>query len=168
MQHLRWGLALWLSCLTLQAAAQQSPESPYQAYREAAGAVLQTYLKAQQAWNHHFIAIAPKQRSSEQIASQETYRRFLADTLAQWRQLPVVAACQSTHLLYELALYSYSMAADFRLSFLYARSALFGLPKAATLAEERSRYYTSQGDAYFKQAALLAQTSGCVALTTPE
>jgi hypothetical protein len=123
---------------------------------------LQTYLKKQHAWNHYFTTIAPEQRTREQITPQETYRRFLTDILAQWHQLPVVPACQSAHLLYELALYSYGVAADFRLIFLYTKDALLSPPKAIALAEERSRYYTSKGDAYFEKATLLAQASGCV------
>jgi hypothetical protein len=97
-----------------------------------------------------------------------TYRRFLADTLARWRQIDVVSACQSSHLLYELALYSYRAAADFRLAFLYTKSTLLGPKKAALLAEERSRHYTSTGDAYFEQATLLAQTSDCLGHATSD
>lgn len=133
-----------------------------QAYVEAASAVLAAYMKEQSAWNHYFTTIAPDQSASDQIKPQETYRRFLEDTLSQWRQIKVVPACQSPHLLYELALSFYDVAADFRLAFLYARSALLGSKKAADLVEERSRTYTTLGDEYFKKAALSAQASGCV------
>ena len=71
-----------------------------------------------------------------------------------------VLAAYSTHLLYELALYSYGVAANFHLTSLYARSALF-VQKAVELIDERSRYYTTQGDEYFQRAVLLAQADGC-------
>jgi hypothetical protein len=69
-------------------------------------------------------------------------------------------------MLYELALYSYSVAADFHRTGLYANSALF-VQKAIDLAEERARYYTTQGDEYFKRAVLLAQADGCVYPSPP-
>jgi hypothetical protein len=141
---------------------QEDPVQQRHAYFEAVSALLKNYLKEQNAWNHYFTTIAPEQSAGEQLKPQETYRHFLVDTLAQWRQVKVVSACQSPHILYELALYSYSVAADFRLTFLYAKSALLGSQKAIALAEERSRFYTTLGDDYFKKAALLAQASNCV------
>ena len=142
--------------------AQEDPVQQHQAYVEAISTLLATYMKEQNAWNHYFTTIAPDQSASEQLKPQETYRRFLADTLTQWRQVKLVTACQTVHLLYEAALYSYGIAADFRLIFLHAKSALLGPKQAVHLAEERSRHYTTAGDEYFKKAALLAQATGCV------
>jgi hypothetical protein len=165
MKHVCGVLILSLSLLLGGAVVIWPQEDPVQqrhAYLEAVSALLKNYLKEQNAWNHYFTTIAPEQRAGDQIKPQETYRRFLADALAQWRQVKVVSACQSPHILYELALYSYSVAADFRLTFLYAKSAFLGSQKATTLAEERSRFYTTLGDDYFKKAALLAQASNCI------
>jgi hypothetical protein len=158
---------LGMVLLPLCSHAQDDPVQQHHAYVEAIGTVLTTYMKEQSAWNHYFTTIAPDQSASDQLKPQETYRRFLADTLTQWRQVKIVTACQTVHLLYEVALYSYSVAADFRLTFLHAKSALLGPKQAISLAEERSRHYTSVGDDYFKRAALLAQATGCVAPTTP-
>jgi hypothetical protein len=122
------GLLLWLSVCLLSATGSQAQEDPiqqHQAYIEAAGAVLTTYMKEQSGWNHYFTTVAPQQSASDQVKPQEAYRRFLEDTLSRWRQIKVVPACYNTHLLYELALYSYGVAANFHLTSLYARSALF-------------------------------------------
>jgi hypothetical protein len=165
MKHVCGVLFLSLSLLLGSAIGSWTQEDPIQqrhAYLEAISVLLKHYLKEQNAWNHYFTTIAPEQSAGEQMKPQETYRRFLADTLVQWRQVKVVSTCQSPHLLYELALHSYSVAADFRLTFLYARSTLLGSQKAAALAEERSRFYTTLGDDYFKKAALLAQASNCI------
>jgi hypothetical protein len=147
--------------------AQEDLVQQHQAYVEASNTLLAAYMKEQNAWNHYFTTIAPDQSVRNQLKPQETYRRFLLDTLTQWRQLKTVTACQTTHLLYEAALYSYGVAADFRLTFLHAKSALLGSQQVVTLAEERSRYYTAVGDDYFKKAALLAQATACVAPATP-
>ena len=164
---------LWLPLLVLGVLlgpfvthAQEEPVQQHQAYMEAISALLATYMKEQNAWNHYFTTIAPDQSASEQIKPQEMYRRFLADTLTQWRQVKLVPTCQTVHLLYEAAFYSYGVAADFRLVFLHARSALFGPKQAVNLAEERSRHYTAAGEEYFKKAALLAQATGCVSPST--
>jgi hypothetical protein len=160
-----WGRIFWLNiCMLLPMAghAQEDPIQQRQAYVEAAGAVLTTYTKEQSQWNHYFTTIAPQQSVSDQAKAQETYRRFLEETLSRWQQLKITPACYSSHVLYELAIYSYSVAADFHLTVLYARSALLGSKKAVDLAEERSHYYTIQGDDYFKRAVLLAQVDGCV------
>jgi hypothetical protein len=162
---------LSLSLLLGLAVASRSQEDPVQqrqAYLEAVSAFLKGYLKEQNAWNHYFTTIAPEQSAGDQIKPQETYRRFLADTLAQWRQIKVVPACQSSHGLYELALHAYGVAADFRLTFLYTKSALLGSQKATTLAEERARHYTTTGDDYFKKAALSAQANNCVGPSTSD
>ena len=155
---------LLVPCASL---AQDDPVQQHQAYVEASSTLLATYMKEQNAWNHYFITIAPDQSASDQLKPQDTYRRFLLDTLTQWRQLKTVTACQTAHLLYEAALYSYGVAADFRLTFLYAKSVLLGPKQVATLAEERSRHYTTVGDEYFKKAALLAQATACVAPSPP-
>jgi hypothetical protein len=155
-----------LLLLPLASAAQEDPIKQHQAYVEAMGTLLATYMKEQSAWNHYFTTIAPDQSVSEQMKPQETYRRFLAETLAQWRQIKTVSTCQTVHLLYEAALYSYGVAADFRLTFVQAKSALFGSKQAISLAEERSRHYTSVGDEYFKKAALLAEATACVGAAT--
>jgi hypothetical protein len=147
--------------------AQEDAVQQHQAYVEASSTLLATYLKEQNAWNHYFTTIAPDQGASDQLKPQETYRRFLLDTLTQWRQLKTVPACQTAHLLYEAALYSYGVAADFHLIFLHAKNTLFGPKQAVTLAEEHSRHYTAVGDDYFKKAALLAQATSCVAPSTP-
>jgi hypothetical protein len=155
---------LLVPCASL---AQEDPVQQHQAYVEASSTLLATYMKEQNAWNHYFATIAPDQGASDQLKPQDTYRRFLLDTLTQWRQLKTVTACQTAHLLYEAALYSYGVAADFRLTFLHAKSVLLGPKQAATLAEERSRHYTTVGDEYFKKAALLAQATACVAPSPP-
>ena len=163
--RLRGGI-LWLSVCLLGPVASYAQEDPIQqrqAYIAAGGAVLTAYEKEQRSWNHYFTTVAPQQNAGEQIKQQESYRRFLEDTLTKWRQITVIPICHSSHMLYELALYSYSIAADFHLTVLYAKSALF-VQKAMELAEERARYYTSQGDEYFKRAVLLAQVDGCVSL----
>jgi hypothetical protein len=157
---------LGLLLVPLASLAQEDP-GQHQAYVEASSTLLATYMKEQNAWNHYFTTIAPDQSAGDQLKPQETYRRFLLDTLTQWRQLKTVTACQTAHLLYEAALYSYGVAADFRLTFLHAKSALLGSKQTATLAEERSRHYTAMGDDYFKRAALLAQAAACVAPSTP-
>ena len=164
MKYLRWSslLVLWMLLCPLVSQAQEDPVQQHQAYVEATSALLATYMKEQNAWNHYFTTIAPDQSASEQIKPQEMYRRFLADTLTQWQQIKLVTACQTVHLLYEAALFAYGVAADFRLAFLHARSALLGPKQAANLAEERSRHYTTAGDEYFKKAALLAQAAACV------
>lgn len=162
---------LWLGCLSLPVMAEQSPESAaqrHQHYLKAASALLQTYLQEQHTWNHYFTTIAPDQGAREQIAPQQKYRRFLHHTLAQWRQLDGPPDCQDTHLRYELALYAYTAAADFRLIFLYARGFLLEPKNVSTLAEERSRLYTTEGDTYFKQAAQRASSSGCVSISASE
>jgi hypothetical protein len=168
MTSIRWSslCVLGFLLLPLASAAQEDPVKQHQAYMEAMGTLLATYMKEQNAWNHYFTTIAPDQSASEQMKPQETYRRFLADTLAQWRQIKTVSACQTVHLLYEAALFSYGVAADFRLTFVQARSALFGSKQAISLAEERSRHYTSVGDEYFKKAALLAEATACVGTAT--
>ena len=158
-------LGLWL--VPLASLAQEDPVQQHQAYVEASSTLLATYLKEQNAWNHYFTTIAPDQSASDQLKPQDMYRRFLLDTLTQWRQLKIVTACQTAHLLYEAALYSYGVAADFHLTFLHAKSALLGPKQAVILAEERSRHYTTVGDDYFKKAALLAQATACVAPSTP-
>lgn len=161
-----WGGMLCLSvCLLWPIApyAQEDPIQQRQAYIQAGGAVLTAYEKEQRGWNHYFTTVAPRQNASEQTKSQETYRRFLEDALSKWRQITVIPVCHSSHVLYELALYSYSIAADFHLTELYTTSALFA-QKALDLAAERARYYTTQGDEYFKRAALLAQVDECVYL----
>jgi hypothetical protein len=165
MKFLLWPPLFMLGVLLcpLISHAQEDPVQQHQAYVEAMSTLLATYMKEQNAWNHYFTTIAPDQNASEQIKPQEMYRRFLADMLTQWRQVKLVPACQTVHLLYEAALYSYGIAADFRLVFLHARSALLGPKQAVNLAEERSRHYTATGDEYFKKAALLAQAAGCVA-----
>ena len=147
--------------------AQEEPVQQHQAYVEASSTLLATYMKEQNAWNHYFTTIAPDQSASDQLKPQDTYRRFLLDTLTQWRQLKAVTACQTAHLLYEAALYSYGVAADFRLTFLHTKSVLLGPKQAAILAEERSRHYTTVGDEYFRKAALLAQATACVAPSPP-
>lgn len=165
-----WLLILWLAYPTLLVAAQDSPESMLlqrQAYLNAAGSLLQTYMQEQHTWNHYFTTIAPDQSAREQITPQQKYRGFLNHTLTQWRQLSAIPACQSSHFLYELALYSYAVAADFRLTFLYTKSSILESKKAVQLAEDRSRHYTAKGDAYFKEANMLAQSSGCVNSPTP-
>ena len=164
-------LLLWLGCLTLPTMAEQSQEATAQqrqSYRQAASALLQSYLQEQHTWNHYFTTIAPDQGAREQIAPQQKYRRFLHSTLAQWRQLDGAANCQDSHLGYELALYAYTVAADFRLIFLYARGFLLEPKSISTLAEERSRLYTTEGDTYFKQAAQRASSNGCVSLSAAE
>ena len=171
MKHVCGVLILSLSLLLESAVVSWTQEDPVQqrhAYLAAASALLKNYLKEQNAWDHYFTTIAPEQSAGDQMKLQETYCRFLADTLAQWRQVKVVSACQSSHILYELALHSYSVAADFRLTFLYAKSALLGSQKATALAEERSRFYTTLGDDYFKKAALLAQASNCIGPAPPD
>jgi hypothetical protein len=157
---------LGLLLIPLASLAQEDPGQHHQIYVEASSTLLAAYMKEQNAWNHYFTTISPDQSASDQLKPQETYRRFLLDTLTQWRQLKTVAACQTAHLLYETALYSYGVAADFRLTFLHAKSALFGPKQTVTLAEERSRHYTAMGDDYFKKAALLAQATACVAPST--
>jgi hypothetical protein len=147
--------------------AQEDAVQQHQAYVEASSTLLVAYMKEQNAWNHYFITIAPDQSASDQLKPQEMYRRFLLDTLAQWRQLKAVTACQTAHLLYEAALSSYGVAADFHLIFLHAKSALLGSKQAVGLAEERSRHYTAVGDDYFKKAALLAQATACIAPSPP-
>jgi hypothetical protein len=146
--------------LTTRSQAQEDPIQQRQAYLEAAGTVLTAYMKEQSGWNHYFSTVAPQQSVSEQVKPQETYRRFLEETLSRWRQIKAVPDCYGAHLLYELALYSYSVAANFHLTDLYARGALF-VHKAVELAEERARYYTTQGDEYFQRAVVLAQADGC-------
>jgi hypothetical protein len=169
MKPLLWSrlCVLGLVLVPLASLAQEDVVQQHQAYVEASSTLLATYMKEQNAWNHYFTTIAPDQGASDQLKPQETYRRFLLDTLTQWRQLKTVSACQTTHLLYETALYSYGVAADFRLIFLHAKSALLSPKQAATLAEERARHYTAMGDDYFKRAALLAQATACVAPAAP-
>jgi hypothetical protein len=169
MTSLRWSLlcVLGLLLLPLASAAQEDAVKQHQAYVEAMGTLLATYMKEQSAWNHYFTTIAPDQSASEQMKPQETYRHFLADTLTQWRHIKTVPACQTVHLLYEAALFSYGVAADFRLTFLQTKSALFGPKQAISLVEERSRHYTSVGDEYFKKAALLAEATACIGTATP-
>jgi hypothetical protein len=148
--------------LTATSVLQESPTLQRQAYITASTALLTAYLKEQHSWNHYFTTIAPDQSTSQQIKPQEAYRRFLADTLSQWRQMVTETTCQSPHLLYELALFSYGVAADFRLAFLHASNTPLGSRKATDVAEERARHYTAMGDNYFKQAAALAQANSCV------
>jgi hypothetical protein len=157
-------MVLWLGIgmlLVVGSHAQEDPLQQRHAYLEAAGTILTTYMQEQNGWNHYFTTAAPQQSTSEQVKAQETYRHFLDNTLTKWRQVKAIPACYSAHLLYEFALYSYSTAADFHLTVLHAKSALF-TQKAVDLADERSRYYTSQGDEYFQRAVLLAQVDGCV------
>jgi hypothetical protein len=169
MKSVLWPCLCMLGLLLVSSVslAQEDAVQQHQAYVEASSTLLATYLKEQNAWNHYFTTIAPDQSTSDQFKPQETYRRFLLDTLTQWQQLKAVPACQTAHLLYEAALYSYGVAADFRLIFLHAKSALLAPKQAVTLAEERSRHYTAVGDDYFKKAALLAQATACVAPSTP-
>jgi hypothetical protein len=165
MKHVCGVLILSLGLLLEGAVVSWAQEDPIQqrhTYLETASTLLKNYVREQNAWNHYFTTIAPEQSAGDQIKPQETYRRFLADTLAQWRQVKVAFACQSPHILYELALYSYGVAADFRLLLLYVKNTLLGSQKATALAEERSRFYTTLGDDYFKKAALLAQASHCI------
>ena len=165
MQRTCWLLVLWSGYVTLSAAAQSPPvASPprLRDYLHTAASLLDAYVTEQDNWNHYFTTVAPDQSAREQITPQQKYRRFLTDTLTQWRQIATVPpTCQSAHFLYELALYAYVAAADFRQVFLYARSSLLGSKKVAMLAAERSRHYTAEGDAYFKKAALLAPSHGC-------
>ncbi len=163
-------LLLWLGLLVLAVSPglpQEHPAQPQPVYAQASRTLLETYVQQQRSWNHYFTTIASEQRNQEQIQPQEKYRRFLAETLSQWRQLTPLPSCQSAHRLYELGFVSYGVAADFRLTFLYARSTWLGSPSTAvSLAEERSRHYTTRGDDYFQQAATLAQAHGCVGTST--
>jgi hypothetical protein len=168
MKSLYWLplLVFGLLLCPLAGRTQEDPINQHQIYVEAMSTLLATYIKEQNAWNHYFTTIAPDQSASDQIKPQETYRRFLADTLAQWRQIKTVSACQTVHLLYEAALYSYGVAADFRLTFLLAKSPLLGSKPAINLAEERARHYTGVGDEYFKKAALFAEVAACSGTAT--
>ncbi|GIX47621.1 MAG: hypothetical protein KatS3mg131_1832 [Candidatus Tectimicrobiota bacterium] len=157
----RPGTLLLLWVLGLQTPAAWGQEA-LQAYLQAAGTLLATYVQEQQAWNRYFTHVAPQQKVREQIAPQQAYRRFLSDVLARWRQLPVVPSCRETHTLYELALLCYGVAADFRLALLYSRAAWLAPAELTSFSEARARHYTTLGDAYFKQAAATAQAQGCV------
>ena len=156
-------LLLYVACVL----GQDAPSSALRAYRQAAGAVLTTYVQEQRSWNHYFTRVAPQQKVGDQIPPQNAYRRFLATTLTQWRQISVPLPCEGTHALYEQALLAYGVAADFHLIFLQASRALFSVRAVREFAAERTQHYTALGDTYFRQAAQHAQASGCVPSATP-
>ena len=164
---------LILSCCivmgpTLLNALAENQTDPYAAYVEQASTVLADYVREQQSWNHYFSHIAPSQSLREQVAPQKAYRHFLAAVLDSWQQITGVPSCQYTHTLYETALIAYSVAADFRLAFLYASSAILGSKTALALVEERAQHYTTVGDNAFQRATSAAQESHCVGTpTTP-